>query len=328
MADLGTKYMGFSLRNPVIIGSSGLTDSVDKVIELEKAGAGAVVLKSLFEEQILFAFQQKVQDLKMESTYPEAEEYIVKHTKQQAIDEYLQLVRDCRKAVSIPVIASINCLSFSEWINFAKDIQEAGASGLELNISMMPSDPLKTGEQNEAAYINILNEVIRKVSIPVAAKISPHFTGLANSAMKFSWTGISGLVLFNRYYSPDIDLSNFTIVAGNVFSNPYEYSLPLRWTAVLADRVTCDIAATTGIHDGEAAVKMLLAGARAVQVCSVIYQQGSSQIGKILKQMENFMQQKGYASTSDFIGKMSMHAVENPGAYERVQFMKHFSQIE
>jgi dihydroorotate dehydrogenase (fumarate) len=328
MADLGTKYMGLSLRNPVIIGSSGLTDSVDKVVELEKAGAGAVVLKSLFEEQILFAFQQKLEELKVESAYPEAEEYIVRHTKKQAIDDYLQLIRNCRKAVSIPVIASINCISFSEWTNFAKDIQEAGASGLELNISMMPSDPLKTGEQNETAYLSILTEVKRKVTIPIAAKISPHFTGLANSAMKFSWTGISGLVLFNRYYSPDIDLSNFTVVPGNIFSNPYEYSLPLRWTAVLADRVTCDIAATTGIHDGEAAVKMLLAGARAVQICSVIYQKGSSQIGKILKQMDNFMQKKGYATTSEFIGKMSMHAVENPAAYERLQFMKHFSQIE
>lgn len=328
MADLGTKYMGLSLRNPVIIGSSGLTDSVEKVIELEKAGAGAVVLKSLFEEQILFAFQQKMEALKVEGTYPEAEEYIVRHTKQRAIDEYLQLVRDCRKAVAIPVIASINCISSSEWINFARDVQDAGASGLELNISMMPSDPLKSGDQNEAVYISILNEVMRKVTIPVAAKISPHFAGLANSAMKFSWTGISGLVLFNRYYSPDIDLASLTVVPGNVFSNPLEYSLPLRWTAVLADRVTCDIAATTGIHDGEAAVKMLLAGARAVQICSVIYQKGSSQIGKILKQMDNFMQQKGYASTSEFIGKMSMHAVENPAAYERVQFMKHFSQIE
>jgi dihydroorotate dehydrogenase (fumarate) len=303
MADLGTKYMGLSLRNPVIIGSSGLTDSVDKVVELEKAGAGAVVLKSLFEEQILFAFQQKLEELKVESAYPEAEEYIVRHTKKQAIDDYLQLIRNCRKAVSIPVIASINCISFSEWTNFAKDIQEAGASGLELNISMMPSDPLKTGEQNETAYLSILTEVKRKVTIPIAAKISPHFTGLANSAMKFSWTGISGLVLFNRYYSPDIDLSNFTVVPGNIFSNPYEYSLPLRWTAVLADRVTCDIAATTGIHDGEAAVKMLLAGARAVQICSVIYQKGSSQIGKILKQMDNFMQQKGYAQPRNSSGR-------------------------
>lgn len=320
--------MGLALRNPVIIGSSGLTDSVEKVVELEKAGAGAVVLKSLFEEQILYAFQQKVSDLKMEGAYPEAEEYIARHAKARALDDYLNLVRDCRKAVSIPVIASINCLSVSEWINFAKDVQDAGASALELNLSMMPSDPLKTGEQNEAAYIAILNEVIKRVSIPVAAKISPHFTALANSAMKLSWTGIHGLVLFNRYYSPDIDLAGFTVVPGNVFSNPVEYSLPLRWTAVLSDRVTCDIAATTGIHDGEAAIKMLLAGARAVQICSVIYEKGSSQVGRILKQMDNFMVQKGFSATADFIGKMSMHAVENPAAFERVQFMKHFSEIE
>jgi dihydroorotate dehydrogenase (fumarate) len=328
MADLSTKYMGLNLRNPIIIGSSGLTDSVNKVIELEKAGAAAVVLKSLFEEQILFAFKQRLEDMKVESPYPEAEEYIVRHTKTRALDDYLQLIRECRNAVSIPVIASINCLSVTEWTNFARDVQDAGASALELNISMMPSDPTKSSEQNESAYIQILNEVLRRVSIPVSAKISPHFTGLANSAMKLSWTGIHGLVLFNRYYSPDIDLGTFEVIPGNIFSNPQEYTLPLRWTAVLSDRVTCDIAATTGIHTGETAVKMLLAGARAVQICSVIYDKGSSQIGKILKEMENFMVQKGFGSTADFIGKMSMHAVQNPASYERVQFMKHFSEIE
>ena len=238
------------------------------------------------------------------------------------------LVPQVVDAVSIPVIASVNCISASDWVKVAKDMEDAGASALELNLSMMPSDPQRNCEQQEASYLAVLNGVTRTVSIPVAAKISPHLTALTNTAMKFSWTGIKGLVLFNRYYAPDIDLATLSVVPGALFSAPSEASLPLRWTAVLADRVACDIAATTGIHDGETAVKMMLAGARAVQVCSVLYQRGNSQIGKILKQMEKFMLQNGYESTSGFIGKMSLRSIENPASYERIQFMKHFSQIE
>jgi dihydroorotate dehydrogenase (fumarate) len=320
--------MGLELRNPVIVASSGLTDSVEKVIELEKAGAGAVVLKSLFEEQILHNYQEKLDELKMESAYPEAEEYIVTHTRQRAVDEYLELVRSSRQNVSIPVIASINCLTVSEWVNFATDIQNAGADGLELNIFQLPSDPSKNSEQNEDGYINIIREVIRRVSIPVSIKISPYFSALANTALKFSWTGIGGLVLFNRYYASDIDLENLSLITGNVFSSPTEYYLPLRWTAILSDRVNCDIAATTGIHTGESALKLMLAGARAVQICSVIYQQGSTQMGRIIKEIDLYMQRKGFQVTSDFIGKMSMRAVENPASYERVQFMKQFSLVD
>jgi dihydroorotate dehydrogenase (fumarate) len=328
MADLRTKYMGLELRNPVIIGSSGLTDTVEKVIELEKAGAGAVVLKSLFEEQILQTFKQKLDEFSVESAYPEAEEYIISHTREDAVKEYLELIRGCKKAVSIPVIASINCVSVSEWINFAREIQDAGANALELNLFVLPSDPLKNAEQNEEAYLYILMEVVKRINIPVAVKISPFFSAMTNSAMKFSWTGINGLVLFNRYYASDIDIDTLQVVPGNVFSNSSDMYLPLRWTAILSERVHCDIAATGGIRDGASVVKMLLAGAKAVQIASVIYEKGSSHIGKMLKEMELFMEQKGFATTEDFIGKMSMHAVENPAAYERVQFMKHFSAVE
>ncbi len=328
MADLGTRYMGLELRNPVIVASSGLTDSVEKVIELEKAGAGAVVLKSLFEEQILHNYQEKLDELNLESAYPEAQEYIITHTRRKAVDEYLELIRGSRQNVSIPVIASINCISASEWVNFAEEIQKAGADGIELNIFQLPSDPSKSSAQNEEIYLEIIREVTRRVSIPVSVKISPYFSALANTALKFSWTGIGGLVLFNRFYAMDIDLENLSLISGNVFSSPYEYYLPLRWTAILSDRVSCDIAATTGIHTGESAIKLLMAGAHAVQIASVIYQQGSVQIGRILREMDLYMQRKGFSKTSDLIGKMSMRAVENPASYERVQFMKFFSQVE
>ncbi len=320
--------MGLDLRNPVMIGSSGLTDSVEKVMELERAGAGAVVLKSLFEEQIHLFLRRKSLEGGMPAGYPEVAEFVEGMTREGALDDYLELVNRCRREVSVPVIASINCLSLSEWINFSKDVQDAGASALELNISMMPSDPQRSGEQNEAAYLGILTEVKRRVTIPLAAKISPYFTGLANSAMKFSWTGIEGLVLFNRYATADIDLETMSVVQGGLFSDPSEYTLPLRWTGILSSRVTCDIAASTGIHDGETAVKLLLAGARAVQVCSVIYQRGSSQIGRILGEMETVLDRAGYASAEECVGKMSMRSVENPAAYERVQFMKYMSEAE
>lgn len=328
MADLRTKYMGFELRNPIIIGSSGLTDTVEKVMELEQAGAGAVVLKSLFEEQILHDFRKKIDTLNLDAAYPEAEQYIIGHTRNQAVEEYLQLIRDCRNKVKIPVFASINCLSLSDWLNFALDIENAGASGLELNLFMLPSDPMKSADQNENAYLAVVQEVIRKVSIPVAVKVSPYFTGLANTAMKFAWTGIKGLVIFNRYYSADIDIHTFEVVQGNVFSAKEDIYLPLRWTAILSDRVSCDIAATGGVHDGQAMIKLLLAGAKAVQICSVIYDKGSAHIGKMLKELENYMTQHEFGSIGDFNGKMSMRSIANPAAYERVQFMKHFSGVE
>jgi dihydroorotate dehydrogenase (fumarate) len=329
MADLSTNYMGLSLKNPVIVGSSGLTNSLEKVAEIEKAGAGAVVLKSLFEEQIMFHSQKTISQSDAGGyMYPEAEDYINNYTQENDVGEYLKLIRDCKNAVSIPVIASINCVSSSEWMSFGKKIEEAGADGLELNIFILPSDPRRGSEENEQVYLDIAMTMVKELSIPVAIKVSYYFSGLAKTMLKLSWTGIKGIVLFNRFYSPDIDIDKFEVTATNVFSTPEELATSLRWVAMLSDRLHCDIAASTGVHSGEALVKQLLAGAKSVQVASAVYKNGLQVIGEMTSFLEAWMDKHEFKATADFTGKMSLKSTENPGAYERVQFMKHFAGIE
>jgi len=328
MADLRTKYMGLSLRNPIIVGSSGLTNSVDMIKEIEKLGAGAVVLKSLFEEQIRFQVNKSVAQSESIYSYPEAEDYIGNYTKETSVSEYLELIRKCKASVSIPVIASINCVSSAEWISFARKIQEAGADAIELNIFVLPSDPKRNSEQNEQVYFDIAMAIIKQVSIPVALKISYYFSSFANTALKLSWTGIKGMVLFNRYFSPDIDIDKFEITSSNVLSSPEEISSSLRWVAMLSDRLHCDIAASTGVHDGAGVIKQLLAGAKAVQITSCLYKKGTGILPEMINFIEGWMDKHEFKTTDEFIGKMSFKEAENPAAYERVQFMKHFAGIE
>jgi len=328
MANLASKYMGLNLANPIIVGSSGLTNSLENIKEIEQNGAAAVVLKSLFEEQISFQINKTMSQTEDNFSYPEAMDYISNYTKQNDVDQYLQLIRDSKEAVSIPIIASINCVSSQEWTSFAKKIQEAGADGLELNVFILPSDPKRNGAQNEEVYFDIVDKVKKQVTIPIAIKISHYFSGFANTALKLSWTGISGMVLFNRFFSPDIDIDKFKVTATNVFSSPEELAMPLRWVAMLSSKLHCDIAASTGIHDGAAVVKQILAGAKAVQISSVLYKKGFGQIRTMLTELEQWMDDKGFSNISDFEGKMSIKEIDNPAAFERVQFMKHFAGIE
>jgi len=328
MADLSTSYMGLRLRNPIIAGSSGLTNSIENLQKLYHNGAGAIVLKSLFEEQINFAINKTLNQSENNYSYPEALDYISHYTRENDLEKYLKLIKDAKSKLDIPIIGSINCVSSSGWVSFAKNIQEAGADALELNIFILPSDPRRKAEQHEQIYFDILQSVMKQVKIPIAAKISYYFSGLTNMALQLSWTGISGLVLFNRFFSPDFDIDKFEVTASHIFSSPAEMALTLRWVALLSDKVQCDIAASTGIHDGEAVIKQLLAGAKAVQIASVLYQKGSEQIGVMLKDIEQWMEKHQFVNTTDFIGKMSYKEAKNPAAFERVQFMKHVAGIE
>lgn len=328
MANLTTKYMGFELKNPIIVGSSGLTNSVDNLKLAEKNGAAAVVLKSLFEEQIKNEAAKTMSLNRDNMAYPEAQDYIDNYTRENDVDNYLKLIREAKNTLSIPVFASINCVTSFEWIDFARKIEEAGADALELNIFILPSNPQKTAGENEAVYFEIVNEIKKQINIPVALKISYYFGGLANTVQKLSWTGVEGIVLFNRFFSPDIDIDKFKITATNVFSTPEELATSLRWVAMLSDRLHCDIAASTGIHDGSAVIKQLLAGAKAIQISSVLYKKGFEQIKIMLDEITEWMEDHEFTSTDDFIGKMSLKEADNPAAYERVQFIKHFAGIE
>ena len=328
MINLETSYLGLKLKNPIIVGSSGLTNSVENIIEIEKKGAGAIVLKSLFEEQIMHSASMVILQNEAANRYPEADDYIKNYTRTKDVERYLDLIRQSKTAVSIPIIASINCISWDEWITFAKQIEDAGADAIELNIFVLPSDPTKEGAENEMTYFKVIDKILQVVTIPVSLKISYYFSSLARTIVKLSWTGVKGIVLFNRFFSPDIDIENFEIKTSNVFSHPAELALPLRWIAMLSPHVKCDLAASTGIHDGHAAVKQLLAGAKAVQIASVLYKKGFKEIEIMLEQIENWMLRKNFSSLDQFIGKMSIKDIKNPADFERVQFMKHFSGIE
>lgn len=328
MVQLQTTYMGLKLRNPIIVGSSGLTNSVENIKEAASFGAAAVVLKSLFEEQIAHHASHLLTQNESANGYPEAEDYIRNYTQVNDVDAYLKLIRDCKKAVDIPVIASINCVSSAEWIDFARRVEQAGADAIELNVFVLPSNTKMNAAQNEAVYFDIIQKILKTVKIPVGVKISYYFSGLAGMIQKLSWTGISGLVLFNRFYSPDIDIERFELKASNVFSSPAELAISLRWIAMLSGQVHCDLAASTGIHDGKAVIKQLLAGAKAVQVASVLYKKGFREIEVMLDEMTTWMERHHFKNTEAFIGRMSIRETDNPAAYERVQFMKHFSGIE
>ncbi|MDO9511744.1 MAG: dihydroorotate dehydrogenase-like protein [Bacteroidales bacterium] len=328
MGDLRTTYMGLELSSPIIAGSSGLNNNLRNLLDAEKHGAGAVVLKSLFEEQINHEMYSAVNSDSQNAVYPEAMDYLSNYTKQHSVANYLKLIREAKENLSIPVIASINCLSANEWINFASQIEEAGADALELNLFILPSDPFRSGEENEKVYFDIIQEVRKKITIPLSVKISFYFSGLGKTILHLSWTGISGLVLFNRFYSPDIDINEMEVTTANVFSSPNEIYMPLRWIAMLSDHVQCDLCASTGVENGESAVKLILAGATAVQVTSALYKYGISKITDINDQISDWMKVHGYTSINDFKGKMSLKKAQNPAAYERVQFMKHFAGIE
>jgi dihydroorotate dehydrogenase (fumarate) len=328
MNDLTTTYMGLSLRSPVIVGSSGLTRNIQNLEKIDSKGAGAVVLKSLFEEQIKLEIRKVFSYDDVQSAYTEADDYIRNYARAHTLNEYLDLIHEAKKRLSIPVIASINCVSAEEWPAFAKEIEAAGADALELNVFLLPADTETEGVAYEKVYFDIIENVKKLINIPVALKISSHFSGMAEMAKKLSWTGIHGLVLFNRFFNPDIDIDNFKITASNLYSTPEEISTSLRWIAILAGKVQCDLCASTGVHDGKGVVKQILAGANAVQVCSVLYKNGFDQLDLIHREIHEWMTKHDFSSIDQFRGKMSHKKSQSAAAYHRVQFMKHFAGID
>ena len=324
MIDLSTKYMGFELKNPIIASSSGMTDSVDKIKNLEVNGVGAVVLKSLFEEQITMEIDKIIAE-NTYNKYGDAEDYIEYYTRKYNVDNYLKLIEQSKEQVDIPVIASLNSFSVGRWVSFAERIESAGADGLELNLFIMPSDQKFNGQEIEEIYFDIIKNIRKNTSLPIAVKLSPYFSSMADSLIKMSKEDIDAIVLFNRFYSPDVDLENEEIVSSKIFSLPEENSMSIRWIGMLSDKVKCDMAASTGIFNGYDTLKNLLVGAKAVQVASTLYKNTAKQIGVMLQQMEGWMIQKGYESLDEIIGKLSYKKIERPMIYERAQFMKYFS---
>lgn len=329
MIDLSTEYMGLKLKNPLIVASCGLTGTADSTRTLEKCGAAAIVLKSIFEEEILLEANQQVQEAQKDpliySGLSETLDYIDLHIREENLGKYLELISEAKKAVSIPILGSINCVSQEDWMYFAKKIEDAGADALELNLFLNPADT--ENKEFEKAYFTIIEKVLSLVSIPVAIKISKYFTRLKLSIKALSESGVSGIVMFNRFYTPDIDIDKLTLSSGKMFTTPEEQTETLRWMAIMSSDVNCDLAASTGIHTGDDMIKMLLAGATVTQVASTLYKNGPDQISRILKKVERWMDEKGFDSVDQFRGKVSKAYEGNTAAFERMQFMKYFSEI-
>ncbi len=326
MPDLSTTYMGLRLKNPLLAGSSGLSGTVEGLRDLETGGVGGIVLKSIFEEEIAAEFDDAVSQAARKGMSLESYDYYDYEVRGNHMAQYADFVRKAKAAVSIPVIASVNCTYSHEWVSFARDIEAAGADGLELNMFFLPSDMKRSSEEREKDYLQIVANVLKQVRIPVALKISSSFSTLAQMIGKLSRTGISALVLFNRFYAIDFDIEKMTVTGSHSLSTPDELTGPLRWLALMSRRVDCDLAASTGIHDGAALIKALLAGAKAAQAVSAFYKKGSGQAAVMLKDLDAWMGRHGFKTIADFRGNMSQADSIDPAVYERVQFMKHYAR--
>lgn len=319
--DLTTSYLGLKLKNPIIVGSSTFTGTVDGIVNCAKAGAGAVVLKSLFEEQILSDIKKEEGYTDIYNSNPDADLYMKTFLRGNEIAIYEKLIREAKKTVDIPIIASINCADKGEWTSFAKDLQEAGADALELNIAVSPFDKDVESKNIEDEVIDIFNEVKKTVIIPVSVKLGNHFTNIGNIAFRLSMAGAKGLVLFNRFYNPTIDIEKMKVVPGSAISVEEENSDTLRWISLLsAQGIPCCLSASTGVHSAEDVVRQILAGAGSVQVCSALYRKGVNHIADMLDGLREWMTRHNYMCINDFKGKCS--ATADVKVFERLQYLR------
>lgn len=326
MADLSVKYMNLSLSSPLILGSCGLSNNLKNLVLAEKSGFGAVVLKSIFEEQI----QQEVMSTlsKGEIIHTESYDYILRYQEKESFNKYLRLVKEAKQTLSIPVIASVNCFSTGGWTQYAKAIEEAGADALEVNYFILPVDFKMTAGEYSNSYIKLVKEFKKTLKIPVALKTSLYFTDMAHFMQKLSYTGIDALVLFNRFHAPDINLDKMEFFPNNSLSSPEDLSTVLRWIGILSENIRCNLCATTGCHNTEALIKLILAGADCVQSASVFYKKGIEYGAEMLKGLNDWMDKNNYEKIDDFKAKMNYNKIKDPAAYFRIQFMKHIAKIE
>lgn len=320
MANLSTRYMGLTLSNPLIVSSSGLTNTIKGVERCFRSGAGAVVLKSLVEEQIDYDIrdQQETGEL---SAHPEACDYIDRMAKQLGPTDYLRLIKDSKRRFAEPIIASVNCVSAKWWTDWARQIEDAGADAIELNIAIMPRGITHVASDVEERVVQIVDRVRHLVKVPIAVKIGPYFTALPNMADRLRRRGINSLVLFNRFYQIDIDIATMKLVRGNQFSTGAEIYTTIRWTSILSG-CGCDIAAATGVETGDDVVKLLLAGAQAVQVCSTLYRNGYEHLSKLLDDLQAWMNRSRFDDVAQFRGLLCQNASTYPASYERLQYIQ------
>jgi dihydroorotate dehydrogenase (fumarate) len=328
MSDLKTTYMGLELSNPVIAGSSTHTISVEKIKALEEAGVGAVVLKSIFEEQIR-AETAEIDESLQNDMHAEAYEYLrADFAMQMGPEKYLDRLREIKAAVSIPVIASVNCVNPDRWVTFAKKIESAGADAIELNIYDFPDRDDGAATDIEQRHLDMIVAVSAEISIPIAVKISPYYTSIHDFVKRLDALDVQGVVMFNRFFQPDIDIDNIKLKSGINFSTSDDVRLPVRWIAIMRNRIECDISLTSGVHDAEGAIKGLLAGANTIQICSVLYKEGNKSVGEIVNGIKSWMDKNQFNSIDEFRGKLSEPKEGIAGGFARAQYVKAFVGLE
>ncbi len=323
---LETKYMGLRLKNPIIVGSCGLTASVEGLKRIAESGAAAVVLKSIFEEEIIKEHEETLKkSLGFQDNNLEFLDYFDYQLKDDVLKKTATLIEEAKKEIDIPIIGSLNCASSGEWISYAKHLEKAGVDALELNVFKLPFDIEQKAEDQEKLYLSIVEKIKENVSIPVCVKIAPYSSNLAAMVKKIDDAGVNAITMFNRFYNVDFDIMTDEVKAGDPYSSNMDYFNTLRWISIMSGKVNCDLSASTGIHSAETAIKMIMAGATTVQLVSKLYKDGLGSIAGILKNIELWMDKRGYLSIDEFRGSVHHEPKENSEKFERVQFMKYFS---
>ena len=328
--DLTSTYLGIKLKNPIVPSASPLSKDLDNIKKMEDAGAAAIVMFSMFEEELMHETEEiHYFETMGDESYPEATSYKPKFEGYHfRSGQYLDIIHKASKTVEIPIIGSLNGCTNQGWVDYAKKIQEAGAQALELNMFYIPTELSVKGEEIEERYIDIVKSVRKEVSIPIAIKLSPYFSSTANMALQFELAGADGLVLFNRFYQPDFDLEELKVMPNLTFSTPAEIRLPLLWIALLGGRLDLSLAATTGVHSAAEIIKYILAGADATMVTSALLKNGIGHIKTLLNDLEIWMIEHEYQSINQMKGSMSQRSVADPESFERANYIKVLDSYE
>lgn len=325
--DTKTKYLGLELKTPIIVGSCGLTADVDKMVQMENAGAGAIVVKSVFEEQIIYDIKRNTHVVAPTDNYGDSYEYIAMHVADDSLEKHFAMIREAKQRLTIPVIGSVNCFSYENWLTYAKKFEEAGCDALELNMAILPYETSLSADDVERTFSQIINTLRKSISIPISIKVGTYFTDMAKQMQQLSWMGIQGVTMFNKNVQVDIDIEKETLTNASYLSNPEDIYNTLRWVAILSKKMRCDLSASTGVYTSDDVVKMLLAGATSVQVVSCLYKNGIESLRQLNEGLQRWMEKKGYDNIAKFRGKLAVQPTDKASVAMRTQFMKYFAEI-
>ncbi|MBR4739434.1 MAG: dihydroorotate dehydrogenase-like protein [Bacteroidales bacterium] len=322
-----TKYLGLDLKCPIVAGSCGLTSDVEKMVQMEQAGAGAVIVKSVFEEQIIHDIKRNTHMVAPTDSYGYSYEYIAQHVADDSLEKHFNMIREAKQRLTIPVIGSINCFSYENWLTYAQKFQDSGCDALELNMAILPYETSLSSDDVERTFAQIINTLRKSITIPISIKVGTYFTDMAKQMQQLSWMGIQGVTMFNKSVEVDIDIENETLKTASYLSNHEDIYKTLRWVAILAKKMRCDLSASTGVYTADDVVKMLLAGATTVQVVSCLYKNGIDTLRELNAGLKAWMEHKGYEKISDFRGKLAVMPTDKASVAMRTQFMKYFAEI-